>query len=352
MAVGSGAVPLHAGATVSVSPLDGSWTNIFNINTITTNGGPGTVVGPGGSISSNHITGPDISSSDSLAGTFSGVGAPAAGDCIGVRFLIGSEWHYGWIRFASVPGMLIPGARVLHPAVVEAAYETIPNKAIVVSPKPGPLVSPAKTGVEFDLSCIRQVISYGTVSDVTNNTPTNTTMIKTIRSRTTETRIDSRFVLGLLANSFDTNFPEGARLAIAGNGNFSFLVTDQSGSNVLLDASSVMSIAEHASVNSGTETFVTKTANTNTAFSGTDTETFTELATLNYDDVGIATQDGTRSQFQLSGILKQRRAINAATGTSTASITFRCSGFGAIRDGNDLLIEGSISGSTGILATR
>jgi hypothetical protein len=352
IALRGGAVPLHAGATVSASPLDGSWTNIFNINTLTTNGGPGTIVGPGGSIFSNHIAGPTISTSDSVSGTLSGAGAPAAGDCIGVRLLISGEWHYGWIRFASIPAMQIPGARVLHPAVVEAAYETIPDRAIVVSPQPGPLVSAAKTGVEIELSYVQQGTSYATISEVTNSTPTNTTTIKTVRSKSTETRIDSRFVLALLANSFNTTFPSGARLAITGNGNFSFMVTDKSGSNVLLDASSVQAIADHASVNSGTETFVTKMANTTTAFSGTDTETFTEFATLSYDDTGIATQDGTRTQFQLAGILKQRRAINVGTGASTASITFRCSGFGAIRGGNQVLIEGAISGSTGMLATR
>ena len=86
-------------------------------------------------------------------------------------------------------------------------------------------------------------------------------------------------MLRLLENSFKTNFPDGAKLIMSGSGGFSFLVVDKGGSNVLLNASSVLSISNNLSLQSGVETYTLTTSPTGLRASGNNTQTFVEYAT-------------------------------------------------------------------------
>jgi hypothetical protein len=70
------------------------------------------------------------------SGQVVGVGAPDSSDYMGVRFTVGSDWYYGWIRFGLIPNQpsdLPPLPPWL--SVLEFAYETSPDTPIVV-PEP------------------------------------------------------------------------------------------------------------------------------------------------------------------------------------------------------------------------
>lgn len=108
----SGSVlPLGSGATLSLTPVLGSWQNA--------NSGPNVWTQPGGS------------------GQLIGMGSSGAGNFMGVKFEINSDWHYGWIRFGVInnPDSSLPVPP--WPSVLEFGYETIANTAIL-TPVPEP----------------------------------------------------------------------------------------------------------------------------------------------------------------------------------------------------------------------
>jgi len=58
---------------------------------------------------------------------------PGYGDFMGARFLSGTDWHYGWVRFGPLDSS--PAPEPGWPSVLEYAYETFPNTPILV-PEP------------------------------------------------------------------------------------------------------------------------------------------------------------------------------------------------------------------------
>jgi len=57
---------------------------------------------------------------------------PGYGDFMGVRFLVGSDWHYAWVRFGSLDSSApLP----YWPSVLEYGYETFADTPILV-PEP------------------------------------------------------------------------------------------------------------------------------------------------------------------------------------------------------------------------
>ena len=74
-----------------------------------------------------------------------GVGMPGCGQYMGVRFLIGSDWHYGWVRFGALGNTSSPSAAPSWPSVLEYAYERRPGVQILAGSKPVPvsLANPA-----------------------------------------------------------------------------------------------------------------------------------------------------------------------------------------------------------------
>jgi hypothetical protein len=204
--------------------------------------------------------------------------------------------------------------------------------------------------VSFRLKALMQGSSYVTGEQTTNRTATATNTVSVSKSTVAATSIDSSFILALLENSFQTNFPAGARLVMSGTGNFSFLVTDRSGSKVLLDATSVLSIAASLGVNSGQQTATWATTNANSDYSCRDEEVLTELATLSYNDSSLVTRDQTHSNFYLTGILVQRRSTDVVTEAFSESLTLQGAGAGMLRGQDNLIVEGILAGTvSGVL---
>jgi len=195
----------------------------------------------------------------------------------------------------------------------------------------------------FTLTAYAQKYLDMTVSIKTHYTSTTTNVTTVTKSKATNTPIDSAVILGLLENSFKTNFPSGAELIMSGVENYSFLVVDSTGTNVLLDASTVLSIAANVSVDSGRETLIQKTSHTGTKDSGNNTERIIEYATLSYDDNALTTKDGTHTNFQLSGILVDMLSENIGTDRATQSVTLRGAGTGTIQGKSNIILKGTVT---------
>ena len=73
-----------------------------------------------------------------------GVGMPGYGDFMGVRFRRGSDWHYAWVRFGSLPDPSGLTSETLWPCVLEYASERRPGVPILAGAKPVviPMASP------------------------------------------------------------------------------------------------------------------------------------------------------------------------------------------------------------------
>ena len=107
-----GVLPLQAGDTVSLTPVMGQWQASGLRSSVWTK-----------SFSSTPEPPPPPGQ---------GVGMPGYGNFMGARFLSGTDWHYGWVRF----GPLDTSAPDPDwPSVLEYGYETFPNTPILV-PEP------------------------------------------------------------------------------------------------------------------------------------------------------------------------------------------------------------------------
>jgi len=102
--------------------------------------------------------------------------------------------------------------------------------------------NPLLTGpATVNLSCAAQDLSYQPVSAKTNvvGSVTNSTLV--LKSTVTNFTMNASSLLDLLANSFSTNFPTGAQLLLRGAaGNYSFDVSDSTGTNIYLYTGSVL----------------------------------------------------------------------------------------------------------------
>ena len=194
------------------------------------------------------------------------------------------------------------------------------------------------------LTAFAQDYSGLVVSVRTNHTATTTNVTTITKSKETNAPINSGYLLGLLENSFHTNFPSGSKLIVAGVGSLrslSLQVVEKSGSNVLLDASSVFSLTNGVGVTSGITTLIQSTTRTGTKFSGNTTQTATEYVTVTYDDTALTTTDGTHTSFQLSGVLVDMTTVNERTFKTTQVISLRVAGTGTIRDKTNLILKGT-----------
>ncbi|MFO1477395.1 MAG: hypothetical protein U1F98_12160 [Verrucomicrobiota bacterium] len=211
-------------------------------------------------------------------------------------------------------------------------------------------ISLADTGPAiFKLTAYAQDYLDRTISVRTNrNLATTTTTV--IASRITNAPIDSAFMLALVKNSFNTNLPRGAQLVMGnGEGGISFFATDASGSNILLDVTRVLSIAATASISSRVETRIERPALAGARHLGGATGSDLEFATLTYDDSGLATQDGTHSRFQLSGMAVDTVVSAVRTAKSKESFTLHGAGTGTIQGKTNILLKGTVTGLVGIV---
>lgn len=205
---------------------------------------------------------------------------------------------------------------------------------------------PARGLVTFKLLAYGQNANYQLVGAKTNATATTTNITSVYKSSVTNLPVGSDDILGLLENSFNTNFPADARLYLSGTG---FLVMDAAGTNLYLNASTVLSLHIHSrGVHAGLET-VLQTINTNGfTYSGKDGELYTEIFDLTYDDTSLTPADGTQTNFELSGLVGLKFQRNLMTGVYQTAFVFNGQGDGWVRN-NWKIFKGTIT-SVGVSA--
>jgi len=172
-------------------------------------------------------------------------------------------------------------------------------------------VSAAWGPVEIKLTATQQDLSD---SEVKANPPT-------FKWTTTNLTLNTEQVVQLLANSFNTNFPDGASLAISGCGDLA--VVDATGTNVLLNVSAVLSTS--------IETVLTGQA-VDSANGGFQAH-FSGDAVFTYDDESFITTDGKHTSFTFHGrFLQHMSASNKTEKANTTSVLTGGSGSGTLRN--------------------
>ena len=184
------------------------------------------------------------------------------------------------------------------------------------------------------------------VHGVTNKTATTTNIVNTYRATSTNETLNTAAVLKLLANSFNTSFPAGSRLVMGNNNSLqnALYVTDKTGTNVVLDVSSVVSLEYGTNAYSYVQTTQDKVTKQGTAFAGSITEQTIQFLTIHYDDSANTTTDGTHTVFNFSGVMTQSRSENFKTERSSAMFMMSGAGQGAIR-GKPSVMQGTVKGT-------
>lgn len=153
---------------------------------------------------------------------------------------------------------------------------------------------------------------------------TNSTYL--FKSFFTTTNLTAGWLLNLLTNSYNTNFPAGAKLLLRGSsGYYSFAVSDSTGTNVFMYTDPILSSEQQGLINTGV---LTRSTTNQTSFTGNDTETFTAAITFEYDDYGWITADGTHNHFTISCLVESKQSRNLGTGSATENVTMNLTGGG------------------------
>ncbi len=202
------------------------------------------------------------------------------------------------------------------------------------------LIGPATV----NFSCKAQALNFQDSSAKTNVVGSNTNITVLLKSTETNFTLNADSLLALLANSFNTTFPSGARLLLRGeSGSFSLVVSDGTGTNIFLFAGSVFTPSPLGQVNAGMET---ESSTNGTSFTGNDTEAFTSAIRFQYNDNLMTTTDGTHTSFTLNCFLHTKQSRNVATGAATENVSMTVTGGGVIRNGPVVVITGTITGTT------
>jgi len=199
--------------------------------------------------------------------------------------------------------------------------------AIAFTP-PGP--------ISFQIDAITQATEFHTVTGKTNETATSTN-IMTVSSATVATApFTSSNLVALLTNSFNTNFPAGAKIGIS----FGSLVVLDSTGAVIFNPSPVLTTTFNEQMFSIKQTQVESITQTNTSFSGSSAETITIDFTINYDDTAASPGDTIHSTFQLRGVLVEKINRNIKTNFEKINYQFQGSGGGSIH-GVPTILDGT-----------
>ncbi len=203
--------------------------------------------------------------------------------------------------------------------------------------------TPVGTGpVQFNFTASEQALNYALISAKTNHTSKATNNIAVYKSSTTSFAINDDYLINLLANSFNTNFPAGSKLLITGWGNYTFTVIDKTGTNLIFDVGSVLPITASQRFNVGTETSITNLAGGGLNYSSMDAETFTEYTILAYNDIPRTTGDGMHSDFQFSGQLIEKWSNNFAERVTAEAVVLQGAGGGTIRN-DTIILKGTMT---------
>ncbi len=180
------------------------------------------------------------------------------------------------------------------------------------------------------------VIDAGGGFFITNIIPG--TITKNYKSTVSNSVVNNALLLGALQNSFQTNFPAGAQLS----GNFSGLyVTDATGTNVLLDVSTVFRFHHKEFLTSELlkETVLWDAGRYHTNNIGSLVYSVDDE--LVYDDTDVVTGDKTHTHFTLRGITRVQLILTASH--RSLSLQFSGAGSGTIRD-QRRLFRGTVTG--------
>jgi len=67
---------------------------------------------------------------------------------------------------------------------------------------------------------------------------------------------------------------------------------------------------------------------------------------LQYDDGSMTTADGTRTFFNLNCLVQSKFSRNIGTGAATENVTMTVTGGGQIHSGPQVIITGTVRGTT------
>lgn len=148
------------------------------------------------------------------------------------------------------------------------------------------------------------------------------------KSTTTNFTINATSLLDLLTNSFNTNFPAGTQLLLAGSGGYYFfVVTNTTDTNVSLPVSQVMHSLGYGIIHSGIQSELTTNR---VVSSGNDTEAYTSAFTFQYDDT-VMTNLVAHTVFSWNCLIEVKSSHNLGTGAYTENVTMSLTGGGQIR---------------------
>ena len=197
----------------------------------------------------------------------------------------------------------------------------------------------------------QQVLGYGSPGNPalsTNHTSKATNYVTTYKFTTSTTAFNDASLIALLTNSFKTNFAKGS-VQLGTDGENIYLV-DKTGTNVVLDISSVVSVSFVTDVFSGGEVetvSVPKSMNSATTTSAVGTASEISYVALNYDDSTLLTSKVT--QFQFNGVSMGASDFSTTNNYNTESIKQNFSlqgvGQGTIL-GTSSVIWGTVTGSS------
>jgi hypothetical protein len=143
-------------------------------------------------------------------------------------------------------------------------------------------------------------------------------------------------------------FPAGTKLLTDGGTNV--FVADHTGTNLLVDVSTVLTVSLSNNISSGVRTVTDAIKISSTNSTDVQTHSGSEFVVLNYDDSGMKTTDGTTTTFEFVGMsASSSKSTETQSNTNDvlkASGNFTVHGFGSgtIR-GQEHLIQGTIMGT-------
>jgi hypothetical protein len=188
--------------------------------------------------------------------------------------------------------------------------------------------------VTINIQAQFQSKDFFTTSTRTNKSTAGTNIVTIYTSSSTNSLINNAALLKLLAASFSTNFPAGAKLGV--DSCMDFVVLDASGSNVVLDVSSVLAVTVYRNILTGTETdTVKRPPGTTTSLLWSITQN--QAVAIVYDDSGR----GGSNLIYLYGTLAARGSGDLYKKSSTTT-TFTGAGYATL-GGKGAILHGTMT---------
>lgn len=186
----------------------------------------------------------------------------------------------------------------------------------------------------------------------TNKTATGTNILETTSSKSKSFQLNDAVLISFLANSLNTNIPAGSKLAYSEGAVY---LVDKTGTNIVLDISSVVSITTPASVGTSVGSRTEKITTTKTTYTGLDSGTGAAYQVVTYNDTALTSANGLTSDFTFSGASTSSGSesytetvtgisVSSFKGTVRNSFIMTGSGAGTIQ-GTNSVITGTVNGS-------